>query len=242
MEATVKRILVMTVLVAAPAIADDVYLRGGGQITGQIVEQTSEHVVVDIGGGTISARMSSVVSIEKGTSPLQEFRDRAAAVPAGDAEAWRGLARWATGHALASQAEEAWRAVVDILPDDEEANRALGLVRLDGRWVTEEESYLARGYVELDGEWMTPAERQSIIAERQAREAADRTANEARIREIEAEQRAEKEREAQEAAEDDWSTYGAPTYWGWGTGPAYWPARPRAVPYSPAGSVGRGGR
>ncbi|MCU0302498.1 MAG: hypothetical protein MUC56_00345 [Thermoanaerobaculales bacterium] len=235
--------IVVASLAGVPAIADDVHLRGGGQITGQIVEQTEKEVVVDIGGGTISAPMSSVVSISKGTSPLQEYRDRAATLAPDDAEAWRELARWATDDALASQAEEAWQAVLTILPDDEEANRALGRVLLDGRWVTEEESYRARGYVELDGEWMTPAERQAILADRQARADADRQANEVRIREIEAEQRADEEREAQEAAAaDDWAYYGTPTYWGWGTGPAYWPARPRATPYSPAGGVGRGGR
>ena len=91
-------------------------------------------------------------------------------IAAGDAEAWRELARWATGKTLATQAGQAWSQVVAVLPDDDEANRALGRVRVDGRWVTEAESYRARGFVEFEGEWMTPAERQSIQDERRARE------------------------------------------------------------------------
>ena len=136
MEAGVKAVILIIALAAVPVLADEVYLRGGGQITGQIIEQTDDSVTVDIGGGTISAKMSTVVNIEKSTSPLQEYRARAAKIPAGDAETWRKLARWAKGHALSSQAREAYREVVAILPDDQEANNALGRVQLDGKWVT----------------------------------------------------------------------------------------------------------
>ena len=219
-----KRAIVVIALAASPALADDVYLRGGGQITGEIVARTEESVTVDIGGGTITAAMASVVRIESGTSPLQEYRARAASVPAGDPEAWRELARWATRRALSSQAWQAWSEVLTILPDDEEANRALGRVRLDGRWVSEEESYVARGYVEFEGEWMTPGEQQAILGERKAREQAARQANEAAIRQIEAEQEADRQREEREAAAgDSWARMNDMVYWGWGAGPAVWP-------------------
>jgi hypothetical protein len=226
-----KWAIVAIALAAAPLFADDVHLRGGGQITGEIVDQTADSVTVDIGGGTMSVRMSSVVRIERGSSPIQEYRARAGSIRAGDAEAWRELARWAEGQALATSAGEAWSKVAAITPDDPEANRALGRVELDGRWVTEEESYRARGYVEFEGEWMTPGERQLILEDRSAREQADRHAEAARIQ---AEQQAEREREAQEAAEqdgwDDWAGVSYSGYWGWGTGPAYWPSRPSQGP------------
>ena len=238
-----RRAIVLLALAAVPVFADEVHLRGGGRITGEIIEQTDEFVTVDVGGGgTLTARMSSVVGIEKGTSPLQEYRARAAEVDGGDAEAWRELARWATGNALASQAADAYSRVVAILPDDEEANRALGRVRLDGRWVSEEESYRARGYVEFEGEWLTPAEQQRIVADRRAREAADRQANEAEIQAIEAEQEAAKRRaEAEEEAfrRDGLPRYGDPVYWGWGVGPSSWPVTPQNQAYELSGSVGR---
>lgn len=216
-----RRSLVIIALAAFPVFADDVYLRGGGQITGEIIEQTADHVTVDIGGATITARTESIVRIEKSVSPLQEYRVRAGEISAGDAEAWRELARWAKGRLLSSQAAEAYAEVIAILPDDVEANEALGHVRLNGEWVTEEESYRARGYVEFEGEWMTPNERQTILAERQAREsrkAAERREIDAKIKEIEDEQRAERERQAleREAAR-------SPVSWGWGGGPGYWP-------------------
>jgi hypothetical protein len=233
--------IVIIALAAVPALADDVYLRGGGKISGQIVEQTDDSVTVDIGGGTITAKMSTVVKIDHNISPLQEYRERAAKIPAGDAEAWRELARWANGYSLSTQAREAYREVLAVLPDDEEANKALGMVQLNGKWVTQDESYRARGYIQFEGEWMTPAEQQSILAERQAKQAraaAARQANAAKVQQIEAQQQADKQRqeEQRDALDANNNNYDT-VYWGWGAGPAYWhrPAQqPRPWPQNPA--------
>jgi hypothetical protein len=220
---------VIAALVAAPVFADEVYLRGGGKFSGEIVERTEDSVTVDIGGGVITAPMSSVVRIEESVSPLQEYRTRAAAIPAGDAEGWRQLARWAQQNTLSSQAWDAYSQVVAILPNDEEANRALGRVQLDGRWVSEEESYRAQGYVEFEGQWMKPGERQAILDERRAEEQAARQANEAEIQAIQAEIDAEKQREQAEYDEqryrhDRLPEYGDSTHLGWGSaGVVYWP-------------------
>ena len=224
-----KRAVVVIALAAAPVFADEVYLKGGGRFSGEIVEQTEDSVTVDIGGGYLTAPMSKVVRIEEGVSPLAEYRERAANIPPGDAEAWRELARWATSKTLSSQAWEAYSQVIAILPDDDEANRALGRVLLNGRWVTEEESYRARGYVEFETQWMMPAERQAILAERKGQEQADRQANEAEIRAIQAEIDAEQQREDEEFERqtsrfDRLQDYGEPVDWGWGAGPAYWPS------------------
>ena len=228
-----KRGVLVIALAAAPLLADDVYLRGGGQITGTIVERTTDSVRVDVGGGTLTVRMSSVVRIEETVSPLQEYRARAARIPEGNVEAWRELARWATSGALGTMASQAWSKVVAIVPDDPEANRALGRVQYGGRWVTEEESYRAQGYVEFEGEWMTPGERQTILEDQRARGEVDRQAEAARLQ---AEEKAKREREAKEAAEHDiWRGSALPgdaTYWPWGSGIVYWPA----TPVQPTGS------
>jgi hypothetical protein len=235
----VKRLFVIIALAAVPALADDVYLKGGGQITGQIVDHTDAWVTVDIGGGTITAKMSSVVKIDTNESPLQEYRRRAAQIPAGDAEAWRELARWAKSYSLSTQVRQAYREVLKTLPDDEEANTATGAVKLDGKWVTEEESYRARGYVQFEGKWMTPAEQQAILTERQAEQAqaeADRMANEATVAGIEAEQQAEKKRQEEERAKLDANR--DTVYWGWGAGPGYW-HRPVPQPWPENPASGR---
>jgi hypothetical protein len=224
-----KQAILGMALISAPLLADEVYLKGGGQISGEIVRQDATSVTIDIGAGTLGVQRSNVVRIEEGASPLQEYRTRAAAIPPGDAEAWRVLARWAGGQGLATQARDAWSKVVKILPADAEANRALGRVQMDGRWVSEEESYLARGFVKFEGEWMKPDERQAILATRQARAEADRQALDAQLR---AQQQAAADQQARERAEHDayWNNdfpeSGDPVYWGWGSGALYWPSVP----------------
>jgi hypothetical protein len=231
-----KRVILVTALAASPLLADDVYLKGGGQLTGEILGHTEDSVTVDIGAGSMTVKLSTVVRIETGASPLQEYRARAAKVAADDVEAWRQLGRFAADEGLSTQSREAWSRVMAIVPDDPEANRALGRVEHDGRWVTEEESYLARGFVEFEGEWMTPSERQSIEEDRRAREEAD---SKAMAAQIEADEAASREREAQKAAEQeafgaDLPDLGDPVYWGWGAGPTYWPATPVQRPARPA--------
>jgi hypothetical protein len=251
----VKYVLMSLVLVSAPLVADDIYLKGGGEITGQITAQSEKSVTIDIGGGSLTVQMSQVVRIEKNVSPLQEYRTRAAKIAAGDAEGWRALARWARDQALATEARKAWKEVLHLLPDDAEANRALGHVELNGQWVTEEESYRARGFVEFEGQWVSPEERQTILDARHAQSQQEQAALQAQIQ---AEQQARQDYLAQkqaedaefwrEAREDDWY-YDDAFYWGSGVAPVYWPnvpgrrlngpARPARPATLPSGGGGR---
>lgn len=239
--------VIVTLLSPAALLADEVILRGGGRISGEIVERTESTVTVDIGAGMMSVGMADVVRIEAGQSPLGEYRERARQIAPGDAEAWRELGRWARGRGLGSQAREAYSQVLVTLPFDPEANEALGRVLVHGQWVTEEESYVARGFVEFEGEWMMPEERGRILAERSAQEQADRQA----LAELNrADEEAARAREAEErAAADEWwnqglPQYGDPVYWGWGVGPAVWPAQPARYdqPVRPANQPARGHR
>lgn len=222
-------------LVAAPLLGDELFLKGGGRVTGEIVQETEAAMTVDIGAGNMTVQKSAVVRVERSASPLQKYRAQAAVLTPEDIEGWRKLGRWASSQGLTRQAREAFTKVKAIVPGDPEANRVLGLVLLDGRWVTESESHIARGFVLFENEWMTPAERQAILEGRQAQEEADRQALNAQI---EAEQAERAEQEAREDAERDiWTgpldnLDQAPAS---GYGPAYWPAQPGNLPGSSTG-------
>jgi hypothetical protein len=210
-------------------LADEVYLKDAGTITGRIVEQTDTMVKVDIGDGILGVPTSRVERIVKGSTPLDEYDERASRLGPQDAKGWRSLGRWASQQGLSSQSRQAYEKVIAIAPDDAEARQALGYVLLDGRWLTEEESYRARGYVKHDGEWMTPAEvqvAQASAAAEQAQREAERRANDAEITALQAEARAREAEERAREAEDDYgSNY--PVYWGgWGYGVTYWPSTP----------------
>jgi len=205
-------------------------------MSGRIVEQTETTITIDVGGGVISVPATRVERIVKGRTPLDEYDERAAHLGAEDADGWRSLGLWASQQGLGSQARQAYHRVLKLAPDDAEARRALGYVRLGGRWMTEEESYPLLGYVLYDGEWMVPADaelaRQEDAAEDE-RAAAEQLANEEEIAAMQAadearwaEEQMHKDDEEQRDAEEE-GRYDVPVYWGsWGYGVTYWPSTP----------------
>jgi hypothetical protein len=241
-------LLVATLALLDAAAADEVYLKGGGKVSGRIVSRSATTIEVDVGAGRIGVPASSVERIEEGRSALQEFEERASSLPAGDVEGWLALGEWASARGLSSQAREAYNRVLSVSPGEPRANAALGNVQMDGRWMSEDESYRARGYIWYDGEWITADEHQRIQHERAAEAERDKARlhaeqAESRAREAEA-KAAEAEAKAREA-EAQQSSEGLPLWYGWGAGPVNWPtgpivsqpiaptrpvARPRAVP------------
>jgi tetratricopeptide (TPR) repeat protein len=211
-----KRAWVLVVLLPSALPADDVFLKGAGQITGRIVARSATSLEVDVGAGSVTVPLAQVERIQQGRCALDDYHERAQALAANDRGGWLSLARWASSQGLAKQAEEAYKRVLAIAPDEPEANQALGKVRLGQRWVSEEESYRARGYVEFEGEWITPAEHAAILATREAderREAAETQAREAEDRARDAAARAAEQKAQQRS----------PLWWGaWGPGPQAW--------------------
>jgi hypothetical protein len=207
------------VLVFLPSmlLADTVYLKSGGKVSGRIVSRSETEVQVNAGAGIVTLPMAKVDRIVEGSSALEEYARRAAMLEPRDAAGWRELGRWAQSQSLNTQAQQAYQKVLEISPNDPEANQAIGKVQAGGRWVDEEESYRARGYVKFEGDWMTPAEQQAIQQHRSAAIQAERATERARDAEARAREAEAKAREAEEEQE------GIPLYWGWGTGPAAWP-------------------
>jgi len=159
-----RRFPVLLFLLALPrmVLADQVFLKDAGSLTGRIVSQTATKVEVDVGGGIVGVPMDHVARIEKGRCALDDYEDRASKLAPSDAAGWRKLGKWANDQGLSSQAQEAYQKVLKLSPNDPEANQAFGRVELNGKWVTEEESYRARGYVEYQGEWMTAVPTEAI--------------------------------------------------------------------------------
>jgi hypothetical protein len=224
------RLAVASLAIAAfvsTAAADEVLLRGGGRVSGVIVERTATRVAIETGPGRVTLPMSRVESIVVSDSFLAEFQDRAAQLDARDAVGWAALARWATDRDLLTPAADAWRHVLSLDPDHPEANAALGRVRVNGAWMEADDGYRARGLVPFEGRWITPAEHEAALRERAFEETSAREEREADLRVREAEARArEAEARAREAeAETDASSEegGIPLWLAVGGGPALAP-------------------
>jgi hypothetical protein len=184
-----KRALLLTLaLLPTAAQADEIYTRGGGQLSGEIVERGPDSIVVDIGAGKIGLPLSYVERIVPGPSPTALYRARAERLAPDDAEGWVALGKWARQQDLRTQADQAFRHAVSQDPGNAAAHQALGHVKLGEQWMTREESYRARGLVPYEGRWVTPEEQQALVAERiaAAEEARAQAETFARVRETEA--------------------------------------------------------
>jgi len=232
-----KRLIALGLIaLPASAAADEVFLRGGGRITGEVLERRRDAVVVEVGPGRVTIPASRVERIVAGASPLALYRARVAALSATDVTGWLALAEWARQNDLLTQSRAAFEHVLTLQPNHPVAQQALGRVLLHERWVTPEESYRARGYVSFEGTWLRPEELRAILEERTARAEADRARAEAdaRLREAEARARvAEAEARRLEAEQRGMADGGIPYSWVIAGG-AFGPFGQAAVPtFSP---------
>ena len=218
-------LLLSSSLLAVPAVADEIFLRGGGRVSGVIVQRTADAITVETAPGLLTLSMKRVEKVVEGRSAVEEFQDRASRLAPGDANGWAALARWAADHDLLTHSREAWHRVLAVDPAHPEANAALGRVQLGGEWMSEGEAYRARGYVEYEGRWVTPAEHEALLQQEAADEAARLQNREAELRVREAEARArEAEARAREAESAGYgSDDGIPLWWGWGGGAPLYP-------------------
>lgn len=173
----VKRIagLVLGILVSAPAWADEVVLNNGAVFSGVVREQGGKvHVEVDF--GTMTFNRSQVRSIIRSENPIREFGRRKA--EASDADGCFELGLWAREKGLKTRARDMFRKAIGLNPDHERARTALGYLRFDGRWLTEDEFMVARGFIKQRGEWLkreTVERREDTAARERIEVARERT-------------------------------------------------------------------
>src|SRR5262245_58035149 len=221
----------LLLLLPTALFADEVFIKGAGSISGRIVSRTPTQVMVDVGGGTVGVSLARVDHIVMARTDLDEYDERAGRLSSWDINGWRALGRWASLRGMEKQARQAYERIVAIMPDDPEAEGALGFVMLDGNWVTQQEAYRARGFVRYEGEWMMPAEAQLRLdgaAAEQARLDAAASARAADLEKLKAEVKAQYDAEA--ARDEEWRAEGAAWFYshaygcgGCGYGPTFWP-------------------
>jgi hypothetical protein len=170
--------------------ADEIFLRSGGRLSGLIVERRADGIVVDVGPGRVTLPSRLVERVVESTPVFEIFRERSARLSETELKGWLDLALWARDRDLLTQSRQAFEHVLAIDPGHALANRELGRVMVDGRWMTADEGYRARGYVNFEGRWVTADERLAIVSERAAEAQARQAEVEASARAREAEARA----------------------------------------------------
>jgi hypothetical protein len=219
--------LIVLGLASGPVAGDEVFLKGGGRVSGRVVERTATRLSIETGPGRVTLSMSRVERIVESRSAVETFAERADALDPGDVHAWAELARWAEERDLLTQARLAWQRVLAQDPRNPEANAGVGRIALDGVWMSPDDAYRAQGYVSFEGRWLTPPEHEAAVREREAEEASARQAREDSVRLREAEARAReaeaRAREAETMADEAAYGGGIPLGYVWGASPVLLP-------------------
>src|SRR4029453_11180125 len=112
-----KRALVLSLALLPAAVrADDVLLKGGGRLSGVIVESTAATITLDTGPGRVTLPMSRVLRVVARRADLAVYRERAAQLLPGNVAGWLALADWAEDHGLLTQAREAYAYILTLEP------------------------------------------------------------------------------------------------------------------------------
>jgi hypothetical protein len=164
--------LLLTLACASTALADEILLRNGHKITG-IQREERDRIVVETGYGTVSFPRDEVVSVTKGQTALHAWPVRFAEIEKStNASDFTKLAAWAKENSLPRYVGPMMRRALELDPENAEARAALGYVRRDGRWLSQDEQKKQQGRVNEGGRWVHPLEKE--LAERRRLESESR--------------------------------------------------------------------
>jgi hypothetical protein len=160
-------------LLVNTAFADDVSLTSGGTISG-IVREESDWVRVEVPSGMVSFPTSQVDRIERKKHVLHEYYEKSALLEKSkDSKALYDLAAWAKEKGLTRMMTELSGRILALEPGHEGAHTLLGHEKREGSWLSMDEAKRADGLVRFQGRWIAAAERDRVLREEdQARQAA----------------------------------------------------------------------
>jgi hypothetical protein len=159
---------------ASANAADVLILTNGERLVGQLLNPTEsprkQYVFQPAEGERVTLDASAVrkvAHIKPEELEYERIRPHYADTAAGQWE----LAEWCRSHQLKSQRETHLRRVVELDPDNADAHRALGEIKIGGRWTSPDEDRRRNGYVFYKGRWVTTKEVE-VLKEKKEAEAA----------------------------------------------------------------------
>ena len=160
-------------ILSVSAVAEETFvLKGGGTIRGELLKKDQlpqDEYIVRTEEGVVFKLDRSQVAKKEYARPEEVEYERIWPGFADTVEDQWKLAEWCREKSLLKQRNYHLERVVHLDPDHEEARRALGFMRRNGRWTTRDDQYRRRGYVHFEGAWRTLQEIQ-LIEEERARE------------------------------------------------------------------------
>ncbi|MEM7167036.1 MAG: DUF1570 domain-containing protein [Planctomycetota bacterium] len=161
----------------SPSLTDEVaaapeqaviVLRDGVEITGEIIEETDDAVIVRSAFGKSTIQRTRIKEIKRGANPMRdEFNERFdRASKKKRVPDLTDLVDWALANGLVPESKRALRRIIELDPKNVNARVALGHALLDGKWVDakrvqelQDEGYQLKGHDLIKGAGAKPAKK-----------------------------------------------------------------------------------
>jgi hypothetical protein len=154
-------LVAMAISLPVCARSDVIYLKSGGQLEGQVIDDddasATQYVVETDLGGRITLARSQVARIDRQSDLDARYRERARAAPDTAESHWQ-LAEWCRENRLTEQSEQHLGRVVELDPHHAEARNLLGYRQVQGHWLTRDQLMAGRGLVLHRGKYRSAQE------------------------------------------------------------------------------------
>ena len=156
-------LVVLAAQASAPARADFIALKGGGEIRGELFSNPNGAAKIEsisirtLSGATVTVARDEISAVVRRRLIAEEYETRRRAVSATVAGHWE-IAEWCRRQSMSQERLHHLRLVLDLDPEHEAARRGLGYVRDQERWTTRDEMLADRGYVRHKGKHVLPQE------------------------------------------------------------------------------------
>ena len=150
----------------ASAIADEVRLRTGGTVRGEIESTEPDGLAIQgVRGTRFVLAPESVTGRTRRRKLIERYVTRQIeADRAGEVRLHEELAEWCREHRLTSRIDEQMESILRLDPDHEIARATLRHKWRENRWWSPDELAAASGLVRHRGRWITPAMQQLLLA------------------------------------------------------------------------------
>ena len=128
-------VLSLTLTVSAPPSGtDQIRLNDGRTLTGRIISETKDDLLIQVGRGEVEVARKNVAEVRSIEHSLADFIHRWDAMPRTDPAALAELARFSESRGLHGEARNLWLRILLLDPKSEEAARAIGATQNGDTW------------------------------------------------------------------------------------------------------------
>jgi hypothetical protein len=153
---TIITLLVAGIPTTSVTLGDQITLKSGGLVRGELLvgsrtPKTGDDLAIrTLSGATVIVPRADVADFVRRRVVIEEYETQVQSTPNTAAAQWE-LAEWCRLKSLRKERQTHLQRVVELNPDHVAAHRALGHIRIDGNWTTQETALAARGLVKLHG-------------------------------------------------------------------------------------------